>query len=590
MEQSGPRLLASRTRIWRLAATALFIVLMGKLGWVQGIKHAYYRERAQETRGRHWPIPAPRGNIYDRNDTPLALNLKLFTVAVDPFGSNIPDPPGLAAKLAPLLRMPVAELTEKLTWKGSRYVRLREDVDEQVAEEIRKLQCPGILVRQQWKRAYPHGIVAAGLLGFVGTDMKGLSGLEGRLNATLAGSDGEMLVMLDGRLPRSRTLIPGQSMVTKQMIPGSSVFLTIDLTIQAAADAALAKAVESAHAAGGTAIVMDPKTGDILALATQPTFDPNEFAKYDPKSWVSDAVSSPYEPGSTFKAITACAALEEGAFSHGETITCSGTKAIGNRVIGCAVHGGSRGHGVVDLHKMIVKSCNVGLASVALELGSSRLYHWVRELGFGQRTGIELAGESPGLLTPGNQWSQIQLANVGFGQGVGVTPVQLLRAYAAIANGGFMVSPRVVKMVTTAEGEEQYPARPEPTQVLSAGTCAFMQAALQGVVDEGTGRAAAIPGRTVAGKTGTAQKPTPEAGYHSGKYVGSFIGFAPVKDAKLAVIVVIDEPKGSHYGGVVAAPAFKEIMEQGLSYLHVPPDAEPKEEPRGAHESVSAAE
>jgi stage V sporulation protein D (sporulation-specific penicillin-binding protein) len=590
MEHRSPQLLASRTRIWRLVATALFVVLMGKLGWVQGIKHTYYQKRAQETRGRHWPKPAPRGNIYDRNGTPLALNLKLFTVAADPYRDSIPDPQALAAKLAPLLRMPVAELTEKLTWRGSRYVRLREDVDEQVADQIRKLECPGILVREQWKRAYPHGTVAAGLLGFVGTDMKGLSGLEARLNATLAGRDGEETVMLDGRLPRSRTEIPGHKVVTKEMIPGSSVVLTIDLTIQTAADAALAKAVESAHAAGGTAIVMDPKTGDLLALATQPTFDPNEFAKSDPRSWVSDAVSSPYEPGSTFKAITACAALEEGVFSHGETITCTGTKAVGNRTIGCAIHGGSRGHGVVDLHRMIVKSCNVGLATVALELGPSRLHRWVRELGFGQRTGIELAGESPGLLTPAEQWSQIQLANVGFGQGVSVTPVQLLRAYAAIANGGFMVSPRVVKMVTTADGEVQYPARPEPTRVLSAATCAFMRDALYGVVEEGTGKAAAIPGRAIAGKTGTAQKPTPEAGYHSGKYVGSFIGFAPVKDPKLAVIVVIDEPQGSHYGGVVAAPAFKEIMEQGLGYLRVPPDAEPKQEKRGRQEWVSAAE
>jgi cell division protein FtsI (penicillin-binding protein 3) len=235
---------------------------------------------------------------------------------------------------------------------------------------------------------------------------------------------------------------------------------------------------------------------------------------------------------------------------------------------------------VVDLNTMIVKSCNVGLGTVALQLGPKRLHSWVRKLGFGARTGIELPGESPGQLSRPENWSQVQVANVGFGQGLSVTPLQLLTAYCAIANGGYLVSPRVTKLITTGEKAAR-PKVPKPERVLSAETCARMRKMLQGVVDEGTGGNARIPGRTVAGKTGTAQKPTPEAGYRSGKYVGSFVGFAPVSEPRLAVIVVIDEPQGSHYGGVVAAPAFQRIMEKGLSYLHVPPDAK-EQAPTGA--------
>jgi cell division protein FtsI/penicillin-binding protein 2 len=225
---------------------------------------------------------------------------------------------------------------------------------------------------------------------------------------------------------------------------------------------------------------------------------------------------------------------------------------------------------------MIVRSCNVGLGTVALALGPNRLYDGVRKLGFGARTGIELAGETPGLLMPAKTWSLVQTANIGFGQGVSVTPIQLLSGYCTIANGGFRVKPHVVKMISS-EGKMEALSLPEPERVLSESTCSYMKSALQGVVEEphGTGSVARIPRRTVGGKTGTAQKPTPEAGYHSGKYVGSFVGFAPVNDPRLAVIVVIDEPQGSHYGGVVAAPAFKQIMQTGLSYLHVPPDADP---------------
>ena len=593
MQQGSPGLFERRTQRWSAVATALFLLLAARLGWVQVIRHDYYRAEADKTIIRRWPIPAPRGNIYDRNGLPLALNLKLSSIAADP--KYLSDSATAAEQLAPLLRMPKEQIVAKLRGprpddsgktREVRFVRLRENVDEPIAEAIRKLNLPGLIVTRQWRRAYPHGPAAAALLGFVGSDMRGLGGIEARYQEVLAGEDGRALVMLDGRLPRSRTQIPGRTVVEKAMTPGRSVVLTIDLNLQAAADAALAEAVKAAQAKGGTAVVMDPRTGEVLALANQPSFDPSEFARSEPTSWVSQAVVSPFEPGSTFKTITACAALEEGVYSHGETMTCTGTRQVGNRTIGCARHGGSRAHGVVDLNTMIVKSCNVGVGTVALQLGPKRLHKWVRRLGFGQRTGIELPSESPGQLSRPQTWSQVQVSNVGFGQGVSVTALQLLTAYCAIANGGYLVQPRVVKMVTNGE-QAQRQEPPKPARVLSAETCARMRKSLQGVVDEGTGKYARIPGRTVAGKTGTAQKPTPELGYRAGKYVGAFVGFAPVNDPRLAVIVVIDEPQTSHYGGVVAAPAFQKIMERGLSYLHVPPDAKDRAAPVVASRSVA---
>lgn len=578
---NGSREMARRAHAWGLVAVVLFAGLAFRLFQIQVLGHAHHRRRAEATQGRRWPIPAPRGNLYDRNGTPLALNLKLYSIAADP--KLIAKPKWRARQLAPLLRMPAAELASKLAPKEPRWVPLRASVDEPVATRVRKLDCAGVIVSTEWQRAYPHLTAAAAVLGFVGKDRRGLAGLEAAADRWLRGRDGEMMVVLDGRRPGSRGEIPGRTVLTREMVPGSSVVLTLDLEIQAIAEEALAKAVEAAQAKGGTALVMDPETGDILALATLPGFDPNQFTKFPPETWVSQAIASPYEPGSTFKVITAAAALEEGVMSHGETYHCSGSRPVGNRTISCALHGGTRAHGLVDLDQMVVKSCNVGMGTLAMLLGASRLHHWAQRLGFGQRTGIELGGESPGRLAPPSTWSLVQTANVGFGQGVSVTALQLLRAYAAIANGGWLVAPRLVKAIMEPGGGASAPTRPARRRVLSAATCRRLRSDLEKVVEEGTGTRAQVPGRRVAGKTGTAQKPMPGVGYRSGKYIGSFVGFAPVDKPRLAVLVAIDEPQGSHYGGVVAAPAFREICERALAYLRVPPDG-----PRAAELTIAS--
>ncbi len=261
-------------------------------------------------------------------------------------------------------------------------------------------------------------------------------------------------------------------------------------------------------------------------------------------------------------AITACAAIEEDIMADGQTHVCSGTMSIGRRTIGCALHHGTRAHGELDLDQMVIKSCNVGLASTALSLGADRMYRWAKRFGFGERSGIELLGESPGRLTAPARWSQVQIANIGFGQGISVTPLQLLSAYCTIANGGRRVHPHVVQLVREAR----------PEQIISAATSERMRAVLEMVVQEGTGTIVQIPGRRVAGKTGTAQKWTPEEGYRSGKYIASFVGFAPADNPRLAILVVIDEPTNGHYGGVVAGPAFRGICERALSHLRVPPE------------------
>jgi len=564
----------NRGRIWAIIAAVAFLALAARLFWIQIVQHDTYYRDALEVQGRTWPIEAPRGIIYDRNGNPLALNLKVYSVAADP--KLIAEPSTVAAELEPLLRLPQADLRQKLNAPDRvRWVRLQESVDEPAADAIRDLKCDGLIVDTDWKRAYPHGTLAASVLGFVGRDGSGLGGIEQMLDAELGGQRGEMFVALDGRLPRSRAQIPGRSVITKQMVPGSSVVLTLDLDIQAIAEEELAAAVKQANAAGGTAIVMDPNTGEVLALACQPGFDPNEFRRYPKDSWTSHAVTSPYEPGSTFKVITACAAIEEGVMSHGETYQCTGTKSVGARTISCAQHGGKRDHGSVDLDDIIVHSCNTGIATVALELGARRLYKWVKRFGFGEETGIEPAGESRGILSSPDRWSQMRVANLGFGQGIGVTPVQLLSAYCAVANGGWQVKPRLVHAVSNPLGEIAYTDPPQTERILSPETSERMRRVLTDVVEEGTGTAAQIPGRLVAGKTGTAQKPTPEAGFRSGKYIGSFVGFAPADDPKLACIVVIDEPRNGHYGGVVAAPAFRAICERALAHLRVPPSATP---------------
>jgi len=352
-------------------------------------------------------------------------------------------------------------------------------------------------------------------------------------------------------------------------LDGNDVVLTIDSVVQFIAERALAKAVAKYHAAAGTVIVMDPADGSVLAMASQPTFDPNHYGDFEPASWRNRTVQDMYEPGSTFKIVTASAALEEGVVTPSQIVDC-GNGAIQIANVQIHEHGGNH-YGLITFEDVMVHSSNVGTVKVGLNLGPERFYRYIRRFGFGERTGIPLPGEAGGLVRRTDKWSQLSNASMSIGQEIGVTPLQVVRAAAAIANGGIRVEPRLIERVVDAGGRViDRPAHPAPLRIISEKTAAVLNEILKAVVARGTGQPAALAEHIVAGKTGTAQK-AGRGGYSADRFVASFVGYVPADRPKLVILVVVDEPRGAQYGGTVAAPVFKEIAEASLRYLGVPP-------------------
>jgi len=575
---SGSQSFPARLKIFSALFILLFFIAVARLVQIQIIMHPHYAQRAQASHLRERILLARRGTIFDRNNQALAINSTSQQIFIDPMefkrsikrleqankksdDSQEIDQAKVNAQVADnikqaarLLKLSESEIKAALK-KKSQYVPLKVSLTEEKMEELRNLKFSWVGIQDKWERLYPYKTMAAQTLGFVGTDRKGLAGLEAARNKLLAGQDGCISEEVDARgnpIPNLRkTNIPRQD--------GKDITLTIDASLQQVAETALAKGIEEADAVRGIAIVMDPNNGDILALASQPAFDPNEFQKTPSQRWTNPAIVSPYEPGSTFKIVAASAILEEGVPESAISVNCTGEKTFGRHTIHCAMHNGKRAHGVIGLEKIIEESCNVGAASLAGRLGRQKMADYIKRFGFGERTGIELLAESPGQVTDCSKWSDIQLANIAFGQGISVTPLQLLRSYCIIANGGHMIKPHLIK---PEDPEEMIGER-----VLSEETCATMRNMLVKVVESGTGTTAAITDYHIAGKTGTAQK----APYRSRKFIGSFIGFLPADDPKVAILVLMDEPKNSHYGGVVAAPVFHEIACKALLMLDVPP-------------------
>ena len=420
---------------------------------------------------------------------------------------------------------------------------------------------PGVATQKEHRRRYLYN-AAAPSLGFTileNDKMRGVFGIEETQEQTLAGKDGFESKEIDAR----RNNIPDRSKRVDAQ-DGCDVVLTINRDIQVAAEQALAEGVSKAHAAGGQCVVMDPATGDILAMASLPTWDANDPGA-STVPLVNPIISHFYEPGSTFKLVAVMAALEEGLIKDGQQITyCSGGLPIGNRVI----HESHNAHGAVDAGRLLEQSCNIGAAVLSTRLGKDTFLSWCDRLGFGKLTGIELRNESPGFLNRKNADAKITLANMGFGQSLAVTPLQMAAAYSAVANGGLLVKPHLIKARFRRDGTKEEPTYPTQ-RVCSEETARLLRGYLERVVTKGTGGAAAIPGYSVAGKTGTAQKPG-EHGYGSGKAIGSFIGFVPADKPRLTIIAIIDEPQGSHYGGVIAAPIFKAVGQQALHYRNIP--------------------
>ncbi len=539
----------------------LLFALVAKLFCIQLLNGRRYREMALTQRMQLIPVYAERGTIYDRNLTELAVSIRTDGVYVSP--PNITKPDETARSLANILHLPY-ESVYSMVKKESPFVWVSLKVTPDDAKMIREMKYPGVKVTETVQRFYPKRELAAHILGVAGMDNQGLEGLEYFYEKELAGQAGyvrEEQAPKVGHIPQGIREIQAAE-------DGNDIVLTIDEGIQYIAERELGKAIKDTGASKGTIIVMNPGTGELLAIANYPTFDPNGFAKYSSAARRNIAITDMYEPGSTFKLIIAAAALEEGLVSPNEIFFDPGYIKIDGKQINCEK---KEGHGWITFAEAIVESCNVALSEVGLRFSKERFYDYIRAFNFGKKTGIDFPGEASGLLIPEKTLKPIEMANIAFGQGISVTPLQILLAVSCIANDGVYMQPYLVKEIRSKNGQVLEKFEPTPlNQVISKETSDILKEMMERVVTEGTGKNAAILGYRVAGKTGTSQKP--EGGTYGSKRIASFVGFAPVDEPKLAIIVVLDEPKTiSKYGGVLAAPVFKTVLEDSLRYLGIPP-------------------
>jgi cell division protein FtsI (penicillin-binding protein 3) len=544
-----------RIRIVLLLFCLLFAVVLGRAAWLQVVRGPQFETMAERQQRETIEIPAGRGTIYDRTGEPLAIGEQATTVYADP--RAVEDPKRAARAVGRSLGLDPDDVYRDLTDRSRGFVYLARKADRYRAALLQKQEIPGLGFYAEELRSYPQGDVAATVLGYAGLDNEGLEGLERSLDKALAGRPGYEIVVKDP-FGRAIDVVSG-----RPERPGRNVVLTIDHQIQANAEQVLAAHVERWGAKGGTAIVMDPRTGAILALANAPTFDANRFPGVPAERRRNRAVTDVYEPGSTFKVVTVSAALEEGLVTPETSFWLEPTISVADRVIRESHY---RPAQTMTVKQILTESSNVGTVTIGRKLGEGGLASWIERFGFGRQTGIDLPGESPGMVLPLERWSGSTIGTVPIGQGIAVTPVQMAAAYAAIGNGGVAEPPHVVEKV----GGKRVDAGPG-RRIVSKRTADQVMSMLRSVVVEGTGTSAAIPGYTVAGKTGTAAKP--ENGVYVSKYVASFVGLVPAKNPRLAVLVAIDEPRGAIWGGVVAAPAFAEIARFDLQYLEVPPDA-----------------
>ncbi|MBK8481734.1 MAG: penicillin-binding protein [Proteobacteria bacterium] len=527
---------------------------------------ARLKELALQQYLKHIELPARRGPIFDRHGAPLAVSVEVDSVCANPrqVGAAARE---VATRLAPLLELGRADLLARLRSRRF-FVWLKRRVTPQLAERVRALRIPGVFLQRESRRFYPNGALAGALLGFSGVDGRGLEGVERSLDRSLRGSPLRVRALRDalGRSVLDQALGEGDRQ-------GDQVVLTIDKLIQHEAEQALADAqTQVAPGSGWTAaVVMDPLNGDILALAGTPAFDPNRVAQARARDWRIRALADAFEPGSTLKLFTVLSALVTGVTHERELIDCeNGRWRIGRRTI----HD-HKPHGLLSVADVVKKSSNIGVSKLAFRMGKQRLSEGLRRFGFAQRTGLPLPGERTGVLYDPARWSDVALANIAFGQGMTATVVQLVRALAAIGNGGKLLEPRLV-LQTMREGAA---ATAVPAvrgqQVVDPALARRMLAMMRGVTEDGgTAEAAAVDGYSVAGKTGTAQKVDPVTGtYSTTKWLSSFMGLVPATRPRLAIIVVINEPSGaSHYGGEVAGPVFRRIAGQALRHLGVAPD------------------
>jgi len=538
------------------------VAVVGRLGYLQLICHSGYLARAARQQQRTIDITPKRGSIYDRNMDPLAMSIPVDSVFAVPI--EVGDAQLAAQLLSRVLAIPSEVLEAKLESAQS-FVWIARKVPPDKKEAVEALNLKGIYFQKENQRIYPKRDLAAHVLGFVDLDEKGLAGIEYELDSQIRGKSEKIVVMADAR---QRWF----DRVEAQRERGADVVLTLDEQIQYIAERELAAALAKTHALAGTVVVMHPHDGEILALANWPKFNPNAATEASAEARMNRAVIALYEPGSTFKLITLAAALDQRIVRPEELFDCENGAVYlaGHRI---------RDHkpfGLLTVSNILAKSSDVGAIKIALKLGAPKFYDYIRAFGFGQLTGVDLPGESKGLLRRLENWSAISIGSISMGQEVGVTPIQLISAVSAIANGGFLYRPHVVgglRRDNRALPREGVLTPVEPRRVIQPETAATLRRLMEGVILNGTGTLAHLDGWTAAGKTGSAQKIDPSTGrYSRTQLIASFTGFAPINNPAVSILVSFDSPVGQHEGGQVAAPVFKRIAEQVLAYLDVPRD------------------
>jgi cell division protein FtsI (penicillin-binding protein 3) len=552
-----------RRNLFAVFLLAWGLVVVGRLAQLQLAQGSQYRARAQRQQERRIEISPRRGSILDRAGRELAVSVEVSSVYASP--DDVGDVRGAAKKLAPVLGIPERAIATKLASEKG-FVWIVRKIDPAVADAVRDLKLAGIHLVPETKRYYPKGSLGAAVLGYVGTDDTGLAGLEYAYESSVRGKPGQVVALRDAR--RS-TYGESDGPNVRAEQEGATLTLSLDSGIQFAAERELAATMLELRAKSGSIVLMDPANGEILAMASAPGFDPNQYAKFGADVRRNHAVADVYEPGSTFKIVTGSVALEEGVIGLDEVIdTGHGVVKIGNVTINEDKH---HDYGNLTLAGVLAHSSNVGIIRVGLRLGPERLYEGASRFGIGKPTGIDLPGESQGIFRPLSRWSFLSNASISMGQEVSLTAVQLARVAATVANGGFLVEPHLVTKITRPDGRVEALQTTAPTRILSAETAKAMRDMLVGVVEKGTGTEAAIPGFSVAGKTGTAQKAGP-GGYQKGRHVPNFVGFVPAESPRLVGVVVIEEPEGKYYAAQVAAPLFSRVVSQALGILRVAPE------------------
>lgn len=585
-------IIRQRVRFGFFLAALFYIALACRLIYIQTCRHSYYVNEAKKIRQHSVVLLSQRGIIVDRNGVPLAINVSVGDIAADPL--VIKDPNAFAADLAAYIprldasavasRILAAQQARTAAGRRIRYLLISKGVAydhvealqaQFEAEKRAHIQDPknpvnltGYSVNTRWVRSYPKGALACHVLGFLGMQKGvpvGAYGIEKSMNRLLSGSDGYVVRETDAQGRE----IPGTEIDRKDPVNGQDVQLTIDVAVQRYAEAALAKTVQEHHAQSGSCVVMDPRNGEILALANMPQFNPNNLRGTTYTQWDDRAVSDLYEPGSTLKSITLSAVMDsEGLDMQHHHVYCSGEMTVGSHTIHCAKDPPTFGvHGDEDMRAVLKNSCNIGAAQFALHLGADKLFTYEQAFGFLDKPNVGLPGlvcsrlKSPAV----KPWSQIELANVGFGQGISVTPLALTTAYCALANNGVRVYPHIIKGLTLPTGT---------VRIVKPQVAKAMLSMLQTVVEEGTGKPAQIAGYNIGGKTGSAQ--VADHGHYGDEYIGSFCGIAPLTKPRLVILCAVNKPQGVHWGAVVAAPVVHDVAQQTLWYMNVMRDAPDK--------------